>query len=96
MEVTGDSIPTLREVMNELIGSLFKVTVEPDADDADDPDLVAPNNSLVKKAKGEEGAAAGTLLLEPVVAVTAETGQLLIKYPAHIDLQFDGIDVEYH
>lgn len=93
VEVTGDSIPTLREVMNELIGSLFKVSVELDADEADDPNLVEANNSLVKKIKGEEGP--GTVLLEPVVVETAEGGQLLVKYPARIDLQLDGVDVMF-
>lgn len=91
MEVTGEAIPVCRQVMNELIVSLFKVTVEPDEED-NDPALVEANNSLVKKVKGENVA---TLLVEPVVVESSDGGSLIVKYPTRIDLQSNHIQVEF-
>lgn len=76
IEVTGESIPTCRMVMNELIHSLIMATIMDDDGETSVPVFI--NNEMI---------------IEPVVCeltdIANTQNELLVKYPAKIDLQFE-------
>ena len=83
VEVTGESVPTCREVMNELINQFLSIEFPSEESESKMDTIVAPK---------PDGTSA-SLLIEPVVVETVE-GELVVKYPAKIDLQFDNLQVE--
>lgn len=82
MEVTGQSVPSCREVMNELIKQFL--LIEAQSEESETMETIVP-----LKEDGTEG----SLLIEPVVVETVE-GELQVKYPAKIDLQIENFNVE--
>jgi len=83
VEVTGESVPTCRAVINELINQFLSIEAQSEEGESKMDTLIPP------KADGS----AGSLIVEPVVVETAE-GELIVKYPSKIDLQFDNVQVE--
>ena len=76
-------MPTCREVMNELINQFLSIEFPSEESESKVDTIIA--------AKPDGSAA--SLLIEPVVVETAE-GELVVKYPAKIDLQLDNVQVE--
>lgn len=83
MEVTGQSVPSCREVMNELIKQFLLIEAQSEESETTMETIVPA------KQDGTEG----SLLIEPVVVETVE-GELVVKYPAKIDLQIENFNVE--
>ncbi|KAI2805269.1 B3/4 domain [Blomia tropicalis] len=83
VEVTGQSVPTCREVMNELINQFLSIEVSTESESGKLESIIPV------KPDGSNG----SLIIEPVVVETVE-GELVVKYPAKIDLQLDNVQVE--
>lgn len=79
IEVTGESIPTCRTVMNELIHSFLVANIMDD--DGETIPLFANNE----------------MIIEPVICeltdIASTQNELLVKYPAKIDLQFEDVQI---
>jgi len=80
VEVTGISIPICREVMNEFIRSIIDLDVKDDESE----EVVH-----MVHLDGDKQ----TLFIEPVVVHGLEDDQLIVKFPAKIDLQFDDVNM---
>lgn len=86
VEVTGLSVPVCREVMNELIKQFLLIEAESSEEESG-------TTTMETIVPAQQDGTAGSLLIEPVVVETVE-GELVVKYPAKIDLQFDNYTVE--
>lgn len=79
-------MPSCREVMNELINQFLTI-------EAPSEEVNLQNTTVDSLVRPKEDGTAGSLLIEPVIVETAE-GELVVKYPAKIDLQLDNVQVE--
>ena len=92
VEVTGESVPVCREVMNELIKQFLSIEAPPEEDE--DEKLAGgdrPMQTIIRRNGGAKSD--GPLIIEPVIVETME-GELIVKYPSKIDLQLDNVKVE--
>lgn len=86
LEVTGESVPTCRKVMDALLHSMLKLGLNSVSDTNETN--AEPNDSnkpFIPRLK--------TLTVEPVKVVDNE-GKLYVQYPSKIDLYFEDIEVK--
>lgn len=79
MEVTGQSQPTCKKVMDSLVHGMLKIGIGEEKLD----NGIKPNNVEYSPRM---------LVLEPVKVVDPE-GKLYVVYPSKVDLLFDDIKV---
>lgn len=96
MEVTGESVPTCRQVMNELIESLINLTVESDTGATLNLFNSSKQNVLGLDGKvSSSGSDVAHMLIEPVTVTIQDSGELVVKYPSRIDLSFENVQVNF-
>lgn len=81
--MTGESVATCRAILNEFIEKLFNITASIEIDGQTVVERLIGNASNDQPAQ---------LTIEPV-AVQAEDGKLVVKFPSKIDLRFDRFNV---
>jgi hypothetical protein len=86
LEVTGESVPTCRKVMDALLHSMLKLGINYDSNNSENnTESNDSNRPLIPKLK--------SLTVEPVKVVDSE-GKLYVQYPSRVDLFFDDIEVK--